>query len=64
MAGVGICSCVSYTECQGLACVLVCLTLSVKGWIVFFYDLRWMPRVGVRSCVPYTECQGLVNVLV
>ena len=24
----------SYTERQGLACILVCLTLSVKGWSV------------------------------
>ena len=47
-----------------MACVLVSLTLSVKGWLVFLCGLRWMPRVDVRSCVPYAECQGLVSVLV
>ena len=31
MAGVGLFPYVSYTEYQGLACILVCLTLSVNG---------------------------------
>ena len=30
----GLYSCVIYTECQGLICNLLCLTLSVKGWSV------------------------------
>ena len=40
MAGVGLFPCVSYTECQGLLCNILCLTLSVNGWPVFLCDLH------------------------
>ena len=28
----GLCSCVTYSECQWLVCVIVRLKMSVKGW--------------------------------
>ena len=60
MSRVGLCYCVSYTECQGLVCVIVCLTLSGKGWSMSLRDVHYAVRVGLCSYLSYTECQGLV----
>ena len=35
---VGLCSFVSYTECQGLVCDILCLTLNFNGRTVFLCD--------------------------
>ena len=37
---VGLCSLVTYTECQGSVCVLLCITLDAKGWSVLLCDLH------------------------
>ena len=78
MSSVSLCSCVSYTVCQGLVCVrvsltlcvkvfsrvLVSLTLSVKVWSVLLFILHCVSSFGLCSCVSYTVCQGLVCIIV
>ena len=58
----GLWSCASYIECEGLAFVHKCLTLSAKCWHLFLCVLPWVPRVYLWALVTYAKWQVLVCV--
>ena len=60
MSSVGFITCLTYTECQLLVFVLVWLTLSVKCWSYFSFDLHLVACVNLCSFVTNTKCQVMV----
>ena len=61
VAGVGLCSCLTYTEWQVLVFVLVWHTLSDRWWSLLLCDLLFY--VFVLSCVCYVFMCVCLNVL-
>ena len=69
-----MCSCVYFSVCQVLACVLASLTLCVKcwpvllfllhGWSVFLCRLHCVLRADMCFCVYFSVCQVMACVLV
>ena len=61
---VGVCSSVSFTECQVFVCVLMYVTLKEMYLSVFTCELHCVKYSLEVVCVSYTVCHWLVFVLV